>query len=63
MNVNPTYKIELSKAKMSAVLRFNQQDNGDRINKHPKNQIITENNNKFGDRTMIIGTSNRNFKV
>jgi hypothetical protein len=31
-----------------ALLKFNQQD--DRINKHPKNQMITENNNKFGDR-------------
>jgi hypothetical protein len=30
---------------------MNQQEDGDRINKHPKNQIITENNNKFGDRT------------
>jgi hypothetical protein len=33
---------------MIAILKFNQQE--DRINKHPKNQIIAENNNKFGDR-------------
>jgi len=33
---------------MIAILKFNQQDNSDRINKHPKHQIITVNNNQFG---------------
>lgn len=40
--------IVLSKAKMIAVLKFNQQQDGDRSNKHLKNQMITVNNNKLG---------------
>ncbi|WP_254034766.1 hypothetical protein [Planktothrix agardhii] len=37
--------IALSTVKAIAILKFNQEQDSDRINKHPKNQIITVNNN------------------
>jgi hypothetical protein len=47
--INPTYiyLIALSKVNVIAVLKFNQQGNGDRINKNSKNQMTTVNNNQF----------------
>jgi hypothetical protein len=45
--INPMTAIALLTAKMIALLKFNQEE-GDRINKHLKNQIITVNNDQFG---------------
>jgi hypothetical protein len=39
--------IALSKVNVIAVLKLNQQDNSDRINKNSKNQMTTVNNNQF----------------
>ena len=37
------------KIKVIAVLKFNQQDGGDRLHKYRKNQIITVNHNQFSE--------------